>query len=161
MQGGSSGPPVASFPGLPDALSSPPAQRTGLMPLLQALLKQNQIVLIQSAPPAFPRPYLSTCGSQNPAHQPSLSLQCLSLLLEGMILTPCPQCLHCSAPIHFASLDLNVTSPGSLPLFAKVIGLLVPSALSIVWLPIRSASQLRSSRSLYHIGLSTSELEVS
>lgn len=35
---------------------------------------------------------------------------------------PAPRALHLSAQIHSSSLDLNVTSSGSLPLFSKVIG---------------------------------------
>lgn len=157
MQGGSSGPPVASFPGLPDAISSPPAQRTeGVGASSSGSLKaeSNSIdsirstsLLTQAGLPlaSFIQVWLSE------SVPPALSLPHQSSLLRVMILIPCPQCLHCSALIHFVSLDLNVTSSGSLPLFAKVIGLLVTSALcGTVWLPIRNASQLCSSRSLGH-----------
>lgn len=157
MQGGSSGPPVASFPGLPDAISSPPAQRTeGVGASSSGSLKaeSNSIDSIRSTslltqaglPPAS---FIQLWVSESVP--PALSLPHQSSLLRVMILIPCHQCLHCSALIHFVSLDLNVTSSGSLPLFAKVIGLLVTSALcGTVWLPIRNASKLCSSRSLGH-----------
>lgn len=157
MQGGSSGPPVASFPGLPDAISSPPAQRTeGVGASSSGSLKaeSNSIDSIRSTslltqaglPPAS---FIQLWVSESVP--PALSLPHQSSLLRVMILLPCPQCLHCSALIYFVSLDLNVTSSGSLPLFAKVIGLLVTSTLcGTVWLPIRNASKLCSSRSLGH-----------
>lgn len=138
-------------PGLPDAIGSPPAQRTeevdasssgSLKAESNSIDSIRSTSLLTQAGLPLGLFYPPMALRIHPPTQPSLSLQGQSSLLKVMILTPCPQCLHCSALIHFVSLDLDVTSSGSLPLFAKVIGLLVTSALSIVWLPIRNASRL-------------------